>query len=137
MKSTSNTHEPVPFSRLPALFKTLSDEVASFLDLKLTLFRKELWQEGQGLVSRTIGIAAAAMVAFAGFLVLMAFFVLAFDIWLDSLLLSCLIVGGSSFIGGVAVAVLMARRLSHPGLPKTRSELHKDKRWIKTQTSQS
>jgi uncharacterized membrane protein YqjE len=136
MKPMSNTNEPPPFSQLPKLLKTLSDEFSSFLDLKLKLFRREFWQEAQGLLSRTVGIAAAAVVTFAGFMVLIASLVLAVNIWLQNLLLSCLIVGGICFAGGAAVAVLLARRLSDVELPKTRIELDKDKQWIKAQTTQ-
>jgi hypothetical protein len=132
----SNTNEPAPFSQLPKLLKTLSDEVSSFLDLKLKLLRREFWQEAQGFLSRSVGIAAAAVVTFAGFMVLIASLVLALNIWLQNLLLSCLIVGGICFAGGAATAVLLARRLSNVELTKTRAELDKDKQWIKAQTTQ-
>jgi hypothetical protein len=35
----------LPFSRLPELLERLYDSLASFLDAKLTLFRKEIWEE--------------------------------------------------------------------------------------------
>jgi hypothetical protein len=134
MKSTS-ADRVLPFSKLPGLLKALSDEVASFLDLKLTLFRKELWHEGQGFLSRFLGIGAAALIALVGFQVLIAALVLALNQWLHSLSLSCLIVGVVCFVGGATVAVLLARRLSGGGFQKSRVELHKDRQWIETQTS--
>ena len=135
MTSTSDSDGILPFSKLPGLLKTLSDEAVSFLDLKLTLFRKELWHEGQGFLSRFLGIGAAAIIALVGFQVLIAALVLTLNQWLHDPLLSCLIVGGVCFVGGTTVAILLARRLSNGGFRKSRVELHKDREWIETQTS--
>ena len=135
MKSASNVSEIRPFSKLPSLLKVLSDELACFFDLKLTLFRKELWDEGQRFLSRFLGIGAAAVVALAGFLVLIAALILALNQRFHDLLLSCLIVGGVCLAGGTTVAILLARRLFNVGLDQSRSELGKDKQWIESQTS--
>ena len=63
---------PLPFSRLPELLERLYDSLASFLDAKLALFRKEVWEEGQSVLRRGIGVAAAGVVALVGFMVLTA-----------------------------------------------------------------
>jgi len=50
---------PVPCSHFldcPNCWKGC-DSVASFSDAKLTLFRKEIWEEGQSLVRRGLGMA--------------------------------------------------------------------------------
>ena len=44
---SKDTTPLLPFSRLPELLERLYDSLASFLDAKLTLFRKEIWEEGQ------------------------------------------------------------------------------------------
>ncbi len=61
---------PLPFSRLPDLLERLYDSLASFLDAKLALFRKEVWEEGQSLIRRGLGVAAAGVVALVGFMVI-------------------------------------------------------------------
>jgi uncharacterized membrane protein YqjE len=131
------TSAPLPLARLPGLLSMLLDDLASFLDLKLALFRRELWEEGQSLLTRVLGIAIAAVFALAGFMVLICALVLALNLWLQNLLVACLIVGGSAFVGGTAIAAILARRLSHPVLRKSQIELDKDRRWIKSQNIQS
>ena len=56
---SKDTAPLLPFSRLPDLLERLYDSLASFLEAKLTLFRKEIWEEGQSLVRRGLGVAAA------------------------------------------------------------------------------
>jgi hypothetical protein len=51
----------LPFSRLPELLERLYESLASFLDAKLALFRKEVWEEGQCLIRRGMGVAAAGL----------------------------------------------------------------------------
>ena len=60
---SKDTTPSLPFSRLPELLERLYDSLASFLEAKLTLFRKEIWEEGQSLVRRGLGVAAAGVVA--------------------------------------------------------------------------
>ena len=55
---SKDTAPLLPFSRLPGLLERLYDSLASFLDAKLGLFRKEVWEEGQALVRRGLGVAA-------------------------------------------------------------------------------
>jgi hypothetical protein len=69
---SKDTAPLLPFSRLPDLLERLYDSLASFLDAKMTLFRKEIWEEGQSLVRRGLGVAAAGLVALVGFMVLTA-----------------------------------------------------------------
>jgi hypothetical protein len=133
----SNSNEILPFSGLPRLFKLLTEEVTQFVDLKLTLFQKELWQEGQVLVGHSLGIVGAIVVAITGFQVLIAASALALSLWLDSLLFALLITGTTCLLGGALGAIFLARRLRNVGLPKSRNELIKDKEWIQTQTSRS
>ena len=125
---------PLPLSRMPDLLERLYNSLASFLDAKLALFRKEVWEEGQTLMKRTLGVVAAALVALVGFMVLTGALVLGVDAWLRSLTLSCLVVGGVYFSVGACVAVYLAGKVGRP-LTKTRIELEKDKQWIKAQAS--
>jgi len=122
---------PLPFSRLPELLERLYDSLASFLDAKLALFRKEVWEEGQSLIRRGLGVAAAGLVAFVGFMVLTAGLVLSLDTWIGNLPLSCLIVGAAYFVGGAGTAVALAKNVTGQPLHKTRIELEKDKQWIR------
>ena len=125
---------PLPFSRLPELLERLYDSLASFLDAKLALFRKEVWEEGQSLIRRGLGVAAAGVVALVGFMFLTVALVLSLDTWIANLSLSCLIVGAAYFVGGAGTAVALAKNLTRQPLHKTRIELEKDKQWIR-QTS--
>ena len=122
---------PLPFSRLPDLLERLYDSLASFLDAKLALFRKEVWEEGQSMIRRGLGVAAAGVVALVGFMALTAALVLGLDTRIGNLPLSCLVVGAVYFIGGAATAVTLAKNAAGKPLRKTRIELEKDKQWIK------
>jgi uncharacterized membrane protein YqjE len=122
---------PLPFSRLPELLERLYDSLASFLDAKLALFRKEVWEEGQSFVRRGLGVAAAGLVALVGFFVLTAALILGLDTWIGNLPVSCLIVGGAYVAGGVGTAAVLAKNVTGQPLHKTRIELEKDKQWIK------
>ncbi len=109
----------------------LYDSLASFLDAKLALFRKEVWEEGQSLIRRGLGVAAAGVVALVGFMVLTAALIFCLDTRIGNLPLSCLIIGGAYFIGGAGMAVALAKNVTGQPLHKTRIELEKDKQWIK------
>jgi uncharacterized membrane protein YqjE len=122
----------LPMSRMPELLEKLYNSLAEYLDAKLALFRKEVWEEGQSLMRRTLGVAAAGLVALVGFMVLTGSVVFALDKWIRNLPLSCLIVGIAYLAVGVGVAAALAKKMTQP-LPKTRIELEKDKQWIKTQ----
>jgi uncharacterized membrane protein YqjE len=122
---------PLPFSRLPELLERLYDSLASFLDAKLALFRKEVWEEGESLIRRGLGVAAAGVVALVGFMVLTAALILSLDTWIGNLSLSCLIVGVAYFAGGAGTAVALSKNVTGRPLHKTRVELEKDKQWIK------
>ena len=132
---SKDTTPLLPFSRLPELLERLYDSLASFLDAKLTLFRKEIWEEGQSLVRRGLGVAAAGVVALVGFMVLTAALVSSLATRLGSLPLSCLIIGGAYFVVGAGTAVGLAKHVTGRPLPKTQIELEKDKEWIKQQTN--
>ena len=121
----------LPFSRLPELLERLYDSLASFLDAKLTLFRKEIWEEGQSLVRRGLGVAVAGLVALVGFMVLTTALVSSLATRLGSLPLSCVIIGAAYFVLGAGMAGVLAKKLTGQPLPKTRIELEKDKQWIK------
>ena len=121
----------LPFSRLPELLERLYDSLASFLDAKLALFRKEVWEEGQSLFRRGLGVAIAGLVALVGFLALTAALILGLDTQIGNLSFSCLIIGGTYFVGGAGIAVVLAKNLTGQPLHKTRIELEKDKQWIK------
>ena len=54
---------------------------------------------------------------------------------LDSLSLSCLIIGAAYFVMGAGMAMVLAKKLTGQPLPKTRIELEKDKEWIKHATN--
>jgi uncharacterized membrane protein YqjE len=122
---------PLPFSRLPELLERLYDSLASFLDAKLALFRKEVWEEGQSVLRRGLGVAAAAVVALVGFMVLTAALISTLATRNGNLPLSCLIIGGAYFIIGGGAAVVLAKNVTGKPLHKTRIELEKDKQWIK------
>lgn len=122
---------PLPFSPLPELLERLYDSLASFLDAKLALFRKEVWEEGESLIKRGLGVAVAGLVALVGFMVLTAALILSLDTWIGNLSLSCLIVGVAYFAGGAGMAVALAKNVTRQPLGKTRIELEKDKQWIK------
>jgi len=122
---------PLPFARLPELLERLYDSLASFLDAKLALFRREVWEEGQSLIKRGLGVAAAAVVALVGFMVLTAALTLSLDTQIGNLSLSCLIVGALYFVGGAGTAVALAKNAAGKPLRKTRIELERDKQWIK------
>ena len=122
---------PLPFSRLPDLLERLYDSLASFLDAKLALFRKEVWEEGQSLLRRGLGVAAAGVVALIGFMVLTAALISTLATRNGNLPLSCLIIGGAYFIIGGGAAVVLAKNVTGKPLHKTRIELEKDKQWIK------
>jgi uncharacterized membrane protein YqjE len=122
---------PMPFSRLPELLERLYDSLASFLDAKLALFRKEVWEEGRSFLRRGLGVAVAAAVALVGFMVLTAALISTLATRTGNLPLSCLIVGGTYFIIGAGTAVALAKNVTGQPLRKTRIELEKDKRWIK------
>jgi uncharacterized membrane protein YqjE len=124
-----------PFSRLPELLERLYESLASFLDAKLTLFSKEIWEEGQSLVRRGLGVAAAGLVALVGFTVLTAALVSPLATRVGSLSLSCLIIGAAYFVMGAGMAVVLAKKVTGQPLPKTRIELEKDKEWIKQATN--
>ena len=132
---SKDTAPLLPFSRLPELLERLYDSVASFLDAKLTLFRKEIWEEGQSLVRRALGVAAAGVIALVGFMALTAALVSSLATRLDSLSLSCLIIGAAYFVMGAGMAMVLAMKLTGQPLPKTRIELEKDKEWIKHATN--
>jgi uncharacterized membrane protein YqjE len=121
----------LPFARLPELLERLYDSLASFLDAKLALFRKEVLEEGQSLIRRCLGVAVAGLVALVGFMVLTAALVLGLDSWIGNLSLSCLIVGVAYFAGGAGMAVALARDLAREPLHATGFELEKDKQWIR------
>jgi len=101
------------------------------LDAKLALFRKEVWEEGESLIRRGLGVAAAGLVALVGFMALTAALILSLDTWIGNLSLSCLIVGVAYFAGGAGMAVALAKNLTGRPLHRTRVELEKDKQWIK------
>jgi uncharacterized membrane protein YqjE len=122
---------PLPFARLPELLERLYDSLASFLDAKLALFRKEVWEEGQSLIRRGLGVAVAGLVALVGFMALTGALILSLDTWIGNLSLSCLIVGLAYFAGGAGTAAALAKNMSGKPLRKTRIELEKDKQWIK------
>ena len=122
---------PLPFSRLPDLLERLYDSLASFLDAKLALFRKEVWEEGQSVLRRGLGVAAAAVVALIGFMVLTVALISTLATRIGNLPLSCLIIGGAYFIIGGGAAVVLAKNVTGKPLHKTRIELEKDKQWIK------
>jgi uncharacterized membrane protein YqjE len=122
---------PMPFSRLPELLERLYDSLASFLDAKLALFRKEVWEEGRSFLRRGLGVAVAAAVALVGFMVLTAALISTLATRTGNLPVSCLIVGGTYFIIGAGTAVALAKNVTGQPLRKTRIELEKDKRWIK------
>jgi len=124
---------PPPFSRLPGLLERLYESLVDFLDAKLALFRKELWEEGKSLLSRAVGVGIAAMVVCIGFLVLTAALVMALNEWLNNLALSAFIVGTVYIVGGVVVARSQLKNMERP-LSKTQAELEKDKQWIKANT---
>lgn len=126
---------PLPLSRLPELLEKLYDSLASFLDAKLALFRKEVWEEGQSLMKRAMGVAAAVLVALVGFMVLTGGLVLTLDVWIGNLPLSCLIVGGAYFSVGAGMAGAFAKNLRQHPWQEMRIELEKDKQWIKAQAS--
>ena len=128
---SKDTAPPLPFSRLPELLERLYDSLASFLDAKLALFRKEVWEEGQSLIRRGLGVAAAGVVALVGFMVLTAALILGLDTRIGNLPLSCLIIGGAYFGGGAVIAFALANKVAGEPLHKTRIELEKDKQWIK------
>ena len=127
----SRDSAPLPLSRLPELLERLYDSLALFLDTKLALFRKEVWEEGESLIKRAMGVAAAALLALVGFMVLTGSLVLTLDGWIRNLPLSCLIVGGTYFAVGAGMAGALAKNLTKQPLQKTRIELEKDKQWIK------
>jgi uncharacterized membrane protein YqjE len=124
---------PLPFSRLPELLEKLYDSLASFLDAKLCLFRKELWEEGQSLMRRALGVFAAVFIALVGFIALTGALVLTLESRLGNLPLSFLIVGGAYCVVGAGTAVALAKKLNQRPLQRTRVELEKDKQWIKAQ----
>jgi uncharacterized membrane protein YqjE len=128
----SKDNAPVlPFSRLPDLLERLYDSLASFLDAKLALFRKEVWEEGHSLVRRGLGVAAAGVVALVGFMVLTAALISTLATRISNLPFSCLIIGGVYFVMGAGMAVVLAKKVTGQPLYKTRIELEKDKQWIK------
>jgi len=127
-------NEPAPpFSRLPNLLEKLYETIADFFEAKLALFRKELWEEGESLVKRTLGLLLGALVAWAGFLFVSAGLVMAINGWLHNPVWSSLIVGFVYVVGGGAVVKSGVRNLRYP-LPKTQAELEKDKQWIGANT---
>ena len=122
-----------PFSRLPGLLQRLYDGLVEFLDAKLALFRKELWEEGKTILSRAVGVGIAAMVVCIGFLVLTAALVMALNELLNNFALSALIVGAVYIVGGIIVAISQLKSMQRP-LSKTQAELEKDKQWIRANT---
>jgi uncharacterized membrane protein YqjE len=132
---SKDTAPLLPFSRLPELLERLYDSVASFLDAKLKLFRKEIWEEGQSIVRRGLGVAAAGVIALVGFMVLTASLVSSLATRLGSFPLSCVIIGAVYFVMGAAMAVVLTNKVTRQPLPKTRIELEKDKEWVKQQTN--
>ena len=132
---SKDTAPLLPFSRLPDLLERLYDSLATFLDAKLALFRKEVWEDGQSLVRRGLGVAAAGVVALVGFMVLTAALVSSLATRLGSLPLSCVIIGAAYFVMGAGMAVGLAKKVTAQPLPKTRIELEKDKEWIKQTTN--
>jgi len=126
---------PLPLSRLPELLERLYDSLAAFLDAKLALFRKEVWEEGESLIRRALGVAVSLVVAIVGFSVVTAGLVLALDAGVRNLPLSCFIVGGAYFALGAGVAATLAKNLKRRPLEKSRVELEEDKQWIKAQAS--
>jgi uncharacterized membrane protein YqjE len=133
MAKVINTEPAPPFSRLPGLFEKLGQTLGDFVEAKLALFRKEMWEEGEALVNRAAGIVAAALVAWAGFLVVSAGLVLALDEWLRNPVLSAMIVGVVYLAGGLGIVKLQMKNLRRP-LTKTQTELEKDKLWIRANT---
>ena len=133
MWNEMNREPAPPFSRLPSLFETLGQSVADFLEAKLALFRKELWEEGESLLKRTGGIVVAGLVGWAGFLAVTAGLVLTVDHWLANRALSALIVGAIYIAASIAIVKIQLKKLHHP-LPKTRIELEKDEEWIRANT---
>src|SRR5262245_5377565 len=122
-----------PFSRLPTLLERLYQSLVDFLDAKLALFRKEIWEEGKSFLSRAVGVSIAAMMVCIGFLVLTAALVMVLNELLHNLALSAFIVGAVYIAGGVIVAISQLKSMQHP-LSKTQAELEKDKQWIRANT---
>ena len=130
--SKDNTAPVLPFSRLPELLgETLQLSLASFLDAKLALFGKEVWEEGQSLLRGALGVATAGVVALVGFMVLTAALISSLATRIGNLPLSCLIIGGVYFVLGAGMAVVLAKNVTGQPLHKTQIELEKDKQWIK------
>jgi len=125
-------------SQLPQLFNRLFDQLQQLLNTQVALFKLEFRETirryGQGALFAT----CAAIIASLGFALLSIALVFWLDLYINNQAASFALVGVLYFIGGLATAFVLGKRLAaQPSLlPQTKEELQKDKQWIKTETHQ-
>jgi putative superfamily III holin-X len=110
----------------------LVGEVGRFVDQRLELFKAELKQEATDVAKSLGRLAAGALGASAGAVLLL----LALGLWVGDLVGSrpggLAIVGGGLALGGGVLVLLTARSLGQRRLvPGTFGELRKDAEWIR------
>jgi hypothetical protein len=119
-----------------ALFADLADQISSLVRQEVALFKAELLEK-LGLIGRGVGaIAIGALIAFSGWLALVAAAVLGLAIVLAPWL-SALIVGLALLGAGAALLYFGRSRLDAEALAmrRTLKSLREDEAWVRERVS--
>ena len=134
--SSGRTDPPGPDRSIAALFTDLVNQISSLVRQEVALFKAEL-REKLGLIGKGIGaILAGALLAFSGWLALVAAAVLGLAIvvspWLAALIVGLVLTG----IGG-ALLYFGKSRLDADALAmrRTLGSLREDQAWVREQIS--
>jgi Putative Actinobacterial Holin-X, holin superfamily III len=120
---------------LVGLLSDLARDVALLVRQEIALARAELIEAYRPLAGDLGLVAGGALIAFAGFLVLLAAAVLALDQVIEPWL-AALIVGGATLVIGIALAVVGRNRLRATSLLPQRAirSVLGDAKWAKERT---
>jgi Putative Actinobacterial Holin-X, holin superfamily III len=125
---------PRPERSVAALLSDLANQIGSLVRQEVALFKAEL-TEKLGLIGRGVGaIAAGAMIAFSGWLALVAAAILGLAIvlapWLAALIIGIVLVGV-----GVGLLYFGKSRLDADALAMRRTigSLREDEAWVREQ----
>lgn len=129
------THQPIPDNRgVGELFSELAAETSTLVRQEIKLAKVEIGAKIAGLQTGIATIAAAALVGYAGVIILLIGIVfllgLVIPIWASALLVGLIVAGGSG-----AVAYTTFNRLRSTDLTPTDTveSIKEDAKWLKEQ----
>jgi uncharacterized membrane protein YqjE len=133
--------QPMDMDNLPVLLTRLGDDVTQLFDTKMSLLKVEVKEDVNAFLQAGLGVAAAAMIAFLGFVFASVAGALGISILLENTNLSqpgkyglgFVIIGAAYLLVGTIVGLIMKERLSKQSLVPNRTvdEFRKDKEWLK------